>query len=133
MDGVSVAPETTSKTAPALQDHFARQLPELAVRWQAEPLADAKLLVLNDKLAEQLNLDADWLRTPDGLRFLSGNSIPHGANPVAQAYAGHQFGGYVPRLGDGRALLLGEIIGCGRWAARYPPQGLRCHTVRPRR
>ncbi len=110
MDGVSVAPQTTSKTVPALQDHFARELPELAVRWQAEPLADAKLLVLNDKLAERLDLDAHWLRTPDGLRFLAGNLIPHGANPVAQAYAGHQFGGYVPRLGDGRALLLGEIV-----------------------
>jgi uncharacterized protein YdiU (UPF0061 family) len=104
--GVSVAPETTV----ALQDHFARELPELAVRWQAEPLADAKLLVLNEALAHQLGLDPAWLSTPDGLRFLAGNLIPRGAAPVAQAYAGHQFGGYVPRLGDGRALLLGEIV-----------------------
>jgi uncharacterized protein YdiU (UPF0061 family) len=111
VDGVSVAPETTV----ALHDHFARALPELAVRWQAEPLADAKLLVLNEALARQLGLDAAWLRTPDGRSFLTGNWIPHGAAPVAQGYAGHQFGGYVPRLGDGRALLLGEIVdGDGR-------------------
>jgi uncharacterized protein YdiU (UPF0061 family) len=107
VDGVSVAPETTV----ALRDHFARALPELAVRWQAEPLADAKLLVLNEALAQQLGLDAAWLSTPNGLSFLTGNLIPHGAAPVAQGYAGHQFGGYVPRLGDGRALLLGEIVG----------------------
>ena len=50
-----------------------------------------------------------WLRSPDGLRFLVGTLVPDGATPVAQAYAGHQFGGFVPRLGDGRALLLGEI------------------------
>jgi serine/tyrosine/threonine adenylyltransferase len=111
VDGVSVAPETTV----ALHDHFARALPELAVRWQAEPLPDAKLLVLNEALARQLGLDAAWLSTPDGLSFLTGNLIPHGAAPVAQGYAGHQFGGYVPRLGDGRALLLGEVVdGDGR-------------------
>ena len=103
---MSVAPEITV----ALQDHFARELPELAVRWQAESLEDAKLLVLNEALADQLDLDAVWLSTLDGVRFLAGNLIPHGAVPVAQAYAGHQFGGYVPRLGDGRALLLGEIV-----------------------
>ncbi|MGC2652098.1 MAG: protein adenylyltransferase SelO family protein, partial [Mycobacterium sp.] len=112
---MSVAPETASKTFPALQDHFARELPELAVRWQAEPLAQAKLLVLNEALAHQLGLDPAWLSTPDGLRFLAGNLIPHGAAPVAQAYAGHQFGGYVPRLGDGRALLLGEVVDGDGW------------------
>ncbi len=110
LDGVSVAPETASSTAVVLQDRFARELPELAVRWQAEPLADAKLLALNEALARDLDLDPVGLRTPDGLRFLAGNLLPHGAAPVAQAYAGHQFGGYVPRLGDGRALLLGEIL-----------------------
>jgi uncharacterized protein YdiU (UPF0061 family) len=62
-------------------------------------------------LAAELGLDAAWLRSADGLRFLVGNLVPGGAAPVAQAYAGHQFGGYVPRLGDGRALLLGELAG----------------------
>jgi uncharacterized protein YdiU (UPF0061 family) len=97
-------------TTVALQDRFFRELPELAVRWQAEEPPDPQLLVLNDPLATELGLDAAWLRSPDGVRFLVGNLVPSGTAPVAQAYAGHQFGGYVPRLGDGRALLLGEIV-----------------------
>jgi serine/tyrosine/threonine adenylyltransferase len=103
---VSVAPDTTV----ALQDRFLRDLPEMAVRWQAETFPDLRLLALNEPLAAELGLDAAWLRSPDGLRFLVGNRVPGNAAPVAQAYAGHQFGGYVPRLGDGRALLLGEIV-----------------------
>ena len=87
----------------------------MAVRWQADAAPDTRLLVLNEKLATELGLDDAWLRTPDGLRFLVGNLLPNGAVPVAQAYAGHQFGGFVPRLGDGRALLLGEVVdGHGR-------------------
>jgi serine/tyrosine/threonine adenylyltransferase len=103
---VSVAPDT----AIALDDRFARELPEMAVRWQAEAVAEPRLLVLNEPLAAELGLDASWLRSPDGVRFLIGNLVPNGAVPVAQAYAGHQFGGFVPRLGDGRALLLGERV-----------------------
>ena len=94
----------------ALQDRFFRELPEMAVRWQAEAAPDLRLLVVNERLAAELGLDGAWLRSPDGLRFLVGNSVPGGAAPVAQAYAGHQFGGYVPRLGDGRALLMGELV-----------------------
>lgn len=93
-----------------LDDRFARELPELAVRWKAEEAPDPRLLVLNESLAAELGVDADWLRTPDGVRLLVGNSVPSGATPVAQAYAGHQFGGFAPRLGDGRALLLGEFV-----------------------
>jgi serine/tyrosine/threonine adenylyltransferase len=106
---VSVAPDTTV----ALQDRFCRELPEMAVRWQAEAGPDLRLLALNEPLAGELGLDDGWLRSPDGLRFLVGNLVPSGATPVAQAYAGHQFGGYVPRLGDGRALLLGELVDDG--------------------
>jgi protein adenylyltransferase len=104
---VSVAPDTTV----ALQDRFLRDLPEMAVRWQAETFPDLRLLAINEPLAAELGLDAAWLRSPDGLRFLVGNRVPGNAAPLAQAYAGHQFGGYVPRLGDGRALLLGELAG----------------------
>jgi protein adenylyltransferase len=104
---VSVAPDVTV----TLQDRFSRELPEMAVRWQAEAPSDPQLLVLNEPLAAELGLDAAWLRSSDGLRFLVGSLVPRGAAPVAQAYAGHQFGGFVPRLGDGRALLLGELIG----------------------
>lgn len=82
----------------------------MAIRWQAETPPETRLLVLNETLAEELGLDAAWVRGPDGLRFLVGNLVPEGAVPVAQAYAGHQFGGYQPRLGDGRALLLGEVV-----------------------
>jgi uncharacterized protein YdiU (UPF0061 family) len=103
---VSVAPDVSV----ALNDRFARELPELAVRWQAEAPPDPRLLVLNESLATELGLDVAWLRGTDGLRFLVGNLVPDGAAPVAQAYAGHQFGGFVPRLGDGRALLLGELV-----------------------
>ncbi|WP_197506102.1 YdiU family protein [Mycobacterium sp. ACS4054] len=94
----------------ALQDRFFRELPEMAVRWQAETPADLRLVAFNQRLATELGLDADWLRGPDGLRFLVGALVPSSAAPVAQAYAGHQFGGFVPRLGDGRALLLGELV-----------------------
>ncbi|WP_197415761.1 protein adenylyltransferase SelO [Mycobacterium sp. IS-1742] len=94
----------------SLDDRFARELPEMAVRWKAEEAPDPRLLVLNERLAAGLGLDADWLRTPDGVRLLVGNSVPGGATPVAQAYSGHQFGGFAPRLGDGRALLLGEVV-----------------------
>ena len=66
--------------------------------------------MLNDALATDLGLDPDWLRSPDGIGLLTGTVVPEGATPVAQAYAGHQFGGYSPRLGDGRALLMGELV-----------------------
>jgi serine/tyrosine/threonine adenylyltransferase len=104
---VSVAPDTTV----TLQHRFFRDVPEMAVRWHAETFPDLGLLALNEPLAAELGFDAGWLQTPDGLRFLVGNLVPDDAAPVAQAYAGHQFGGYVPQLGDGRALLLGELVG----------------------
>lgn len=93
----------------ALGGRFARELNELAVPWQAEEAPDPKLLVLNEPLATDLGLNPAYLRTDEGVRLLLGNYVPDGATPVAQAYAGHQFGGYSPLLGDGRALLLGEI------------------------
>jgi uncharacterized protein YdiU (UPF0061 family) len=103
---VTVAPPTTV----SLGDRFARELAEMAVPWEAEQAPEPRLLVLNEPLAAELALDPTWLRTSEGLRLLVGNAVPSGATPVAQAYAGHQFGGFVPRLGDGRALLLGELV-----------------------
>ena len=92
-----------------LDNRFARDLPELAVAWQGEDVPAPQLLALNDSLTADLGLDPDWLRSPEGLGLLTGTRVPPHATPVAQAYAGHQFGGYSPLLGDGRALLLGEL------------------------
>jgi serine/tyrosine/threonine adenylyltransferase len=100
---------TTTPTV-ALGDRFARELPEMAVPWQAEPAPAPRLLALNHALAGELGLDAGWLRGEEGVRLLVGELVPDGASPVAQAYSGHQFGGWSPRLGDGRALLLGELV-----------------------
>ncbi|GAA0922730.1 protein adenylyltransferase SelO [Pseudonocardia zijingensis] len=95
-------------------DHsYARDLPALAVPWTAAPVPAPTLLALNEGLAAELGFDAEALREPAGVALLVGSGLPDGARPVAQAYAGHQFGGYVPRLGDGRALLLGELVDRG--------------------
>ncbi|MEV6237773.1 protein adenylyltransferase SelO [Lentzea sp. NPDC051838] len=88
----------------SLSSEFATAVPEMAVAWEAVPVREPELLALNEPLAKELGLDPAWLRS-NGLPFLVGNEAPG----VAQAYAGHQFGGYSPRLGDGRALLLGEL------------------------
>ena len=74
------------------------------------PVAKPALIALNEPLARDLGLDPDELRGPDGVAALAGNAVPDGADPLAQVYAGHQFGGWSPQLGDGRAILLGEVI-----------------------
>ncbi|MHC0053090.1 protein adenylyltransferase SelO [Actibacterium sp. D379-3] len=74
------------------------------------PVRDPALIAVNDALARELGLDPQALRGSDGVAMLAGNTVPDGAAPLAQVYAGHQFGGWSPRLGDGRALLLGEVI-----------------------
>jgi len=89
---------------------FVRALPELCESWQAAEASTPVLLTLNDAVALELGLDPDALRSEAGVRALLANPAPHGAAPVAQAYAGHQFGSFNPRLGDGRALLIGEVI-----------------------
>jgi uncharacterized protein YdiU (UPF0061 family) len=94
----------------AFDNSYAR-LPERFFARQAPvPVAQPRLIKLNEALAEQLGLDTAVLGSPEGLAMLAGNQVPAGADPLAMAYAGHQFGGFVPRLGDGRALLLGEIL-----------------------
>ncbi|KQR05971.1 hypothetical protein ASF74_00810 [Arthrobacter sp. Leaf145] len=93
----------------AFEGHFARDFPELAVPWRAEEAPDPQLLLVNEPLAVELGFDPGFLRSPEGVRLLIGNALPEDATPVAQGYSGHQFGFYSPRLGDGRALLLGEV------------------------
>jgi uncharacterized protein YdiU (UPF0061 family) len=90
-------------------DSYARAVPGLSVPWAAAPVPAPELLVLNEKLAVELGADPAALREPPGVLLLVGQA-PGGVTTAAQAYAGHQFGMYVPRLGDGRALLLGEVI-----------------------
>jgi uncharacterized protein YdiU (UPF0061 family) len=68
------------------------------------------LIKLNEALAKKLGLDLDQLKTEKGARFFAGQFIAPGSSPIALAYSGHQFGRFVPTLGDGRAHLLGEII-----------------------
>jgi uncharacterized protein YdiU (UPF0061 family) len=72
-----------------------------------EPL----VVKVNRELAALLTLDARLLASPEGAQLLAGNVLPPGAEPIALAYAGHQFGGFVRQLGDGRAILLGELVG----------------------
>jgi uncharacterized protein YdiU (UPF0061 family) len=101
---------TVARTILELDDSYAREVPGLSMPWTAAPVPEPTLLVLNEELAAELGVDPDALREPAGVALLVGHGLPDGVRPVAQAYAGHQFGGYVPRLGDGRALLLGEVI-----------------------
>lgn len=94
----------------AFDNTYARELPGLYVSWRPATVPAPRLLFLNRPLAEELGLPLAALEGPDGTALLAGNSVPEGAEPLAQAYAGHQFGGFSPQLGDGRALLLGELI-----------------------
>jgi uncharacterized protein YdiU (UPF0061 family) len=91
------------------EDSYAREVPGLSVPWEAAPAPAPELLVLNDGLAGELGVDPAALREPPGVALLVGRA-PEGVTTVAQAYAGHQFGRYSPRLGDGRAVLLGEVL-----------------------
>lgn len=93
----------------AFSSEFANAFPELSVSWSAKQAPAPTLTVLNEPLAQDLGIPPASLRTPEGVRLLIGNELPEGAAPVAQGYSGHQFGSYTPRLGDGRALLLGEL------------------------
>ncbi|MBS0442319.1 MAG: YdiU family protein [Proteobacteria bacterium] len=92
-------------------DHsYARELPGASVAWKPAPVPAPQLLFLNDALARELGLDPVALRAGDAAAIFAGNALPSDAQPIAQAYAGHQFGGFSPQLGDGRALLLGELV-----------------------
>ena len=94
----------------AFDNSFVRDLEGLYEPWQAATVPAPRLLALNARLAAELGADPAALRAPGGVAVLAGNTVPGGAAPVAQAYSGHQFGGLSPRLGDGRALLLGEVV-----------------------
>ncbi len=93
-------------------DNSYARLPErFYTKLAPTPVAAPVSVVVNERLAADLGLDADELRSPGGVQALAGNRPLPGAEPLAQVYAGHQFGGWSAQLGDGRAILLGEVVG----------------------
>ena len=113
----AVPPETASRlprsrTTPgwAFSNSYASLPGDFYARLDPIPVADPRLIVFNRALASELGLERGSLDDAALAGIFSGNSVPEGADPVATAYAGHQFGQFVPRLGDGRAILLGEVI-----------------------
>ncbi len=90
---------------------YARLPARFYARVAPTTVREPRLVKLNRPLAELLGVDAELLTSPAGAPILAGNVIPAGADPIALAYAGHQFGAFVPQLGDGRAILLGEVVG----------------------
>jgi len=107
---IPAAPPPEAGTRPAFDNSYARLPERLFARLDPTPVRAPRLLRLNQALAEEMGLDPDWLRSPAGVAMLAGNHVPEGAEPIAQAYAGHQFGHFTPSLGDGRAILLGEVV-----------------------
>ncbi|MCV0427463.1 MAG: YdiU family protein [Roseibium sp.] len=89
---------------------YARELPGFYVDWEGARVPEPSLVLFNTSLAQELGLQTSALETPQGAAIFTGMVKPEGSSPLAQVYAGHQFGGFSPQLGDGRALLLGEII-----------------------
>jgi serine/tyrosine/threonine adenylyltransferase len=122
-------PETTAIAAPVTSErpihfNFANTYARLPERFYARlaptPVAAPRLVKLNRELARNLGLDPDELASLQGMEILAGNRVAEGSEPLAEAYAGHQFGHFVPQLGDGRANLLGEVL--GRDGVRYDIQ-----------
>ncbi|WP_297471574.1 protein adenylyltransferase SelO family protein, partial [Acidithiobacillus sp.] len=90
---------------------YARLPDRFYVRLDPTPVAAPMLIRLNTGLAETLGIDPAALASPEGVAILAGNAVAPGSQPLAQAYSGHQFGHFSPQLGDGRANLLGEVVG----------------------
>ncbi|MEL6204432.1 MAG: YdiU family protein [Pseudomonadota bacterium] len=105
-------PDTYAPAPKIPFDNSYATLPErFYTRLEPTPVKAPELLMLNRPLAETLGIEPGTLETPAGIAVLAGNAVPDGAAPLAQVYAGHQFGGFSPQLGDGRAVLLGEVVG----------------------
>ena len=95
----------------SFDNSYSRRPARFYARLAPTPVASPALIRVNDGLARLLGADPDALRSEAGLAVFSGNAVPAGAEPLAMVYAGHQFGNFVPQLGDGRAILLGEVVG----------------------
>src|SRR6188768_2590783 len=95
----------------AFDNSYARLPERMFARVAPTKVAEPRIIKVNHPLAEQLGFDPAQLDSAEGAELLSGNRVPEGAASIALAYAGHQFGGFSPQLGDGRAILLGEVVG----------------------
>ena len=116
----------------AFDNSYARLPARFYARLDPAPVAAPRLVRVNDGLAQQLGLDPAGLASPEGVAVLAGNRVPEGAEPIALAYAGHQFGHFVPRLGDGRAILLGEVVGRDGLRRDIQLKGSGPHALLPR-
>src|SRR5215831_9135400 len=94
----------------AFDNTYARLPPRFFASVSPTKVRAPRVVKVNRALARELGLDPDELASPEGAQILAGNALPAGAEPIALAYAGHQFGSFVPKLGDGRAILLGEVV-----------------------
>jgi uncharacterized protein YdiU (UPF0061 family) len=128
MDSLDISPNVAQSTLASsdqeirfgFDNTYARLPQHFFARVGPTPVAAPRLARLNAELARELGLDAKALTSKHGIEVLAGNRVAEGAEPMALAYAGHQFGHFVPQLGDGRANLLGEVV--GRNGVRYDIQ-----------
>ncbi|GAA1880177.1 Uncharacterized conserved protein YdiU, UPF0061 family [Williamsia serinedens] len=107
---VKVSAPTALRGLVDLDTSFVRDLEGMYVPWSGDVVPDPEIVVLNEPLARELGLDPERLRSADGAALLAGSAPPADTTTVAMAYSGHQFGNFSPLLGDGRALLLGELV-----------------------
>jgi uncharacterized protein YdiU (UPF0061 family) len=94
----------------SFSNSYARLPEHFFARLDPTPVAKPRLIALNRPLAQDLGLDVDAVDGDALAQILGGNVTPSGAEPICMAYAGHQFGSFVPQLGDGRAILMGEVF-----------------------
>jgi uncharacterized protein YdiU (UPF0061 family) len=125
IQSIMSSPDASAIASPApvrfaFENTYARLPERFYARLDPTPVAAPRLVKLNVQLARDLGLDPDALASALGVEILSGNRVAEGAEPLALAYAGHQFGQFVPQLGDGRTNLLGEVV--GRDGVRYDIQ-----------
>ena len=110
LDGPRLSPSLAGQLCFAFDNSFARLPERFYVRVDPTPVRAPRIVKVNVELARELGLDADALMSEHGAGVLAGSRVAEGAEPIALAYAGHQFGHFVPQLGDGRANLLGELV-----------------------
>ena len=116
---------SSSDPLAGLENSYAALPEQFHARLDPEPVPEPGLIRLNRTLAGQLGWDAEQLCTPAAVEMFAGNRVPEGSTPLAMAYAGHQFGNFVPQLGDGRAILLGERLDAAgkRWDIQLKGSG----------